>query len=429
MREDNKGGRINRRRFLQATTGAAAALAFVEQTDAIAPHRVGVGKSADAYAATVRAIAACGQWPASSIAGRTVIIKPNLVNTAAATTGTTTDPHVVRAVVDLALAAGAANIKIVEYLNSSDKWKLCGYDIFSDYHSRVSLVPLDEQPLSYVAVPGGMAYQAVYLPSLLIASDVVFISVAKLKTHVNAVVTLTAKNLFGLPPSQPYQKSVIPGRFAMHDRGVGQTIVDLNIARPIHFAVVDGIWGMEGNGPIQGTPVEMNLVFAGQNAIAVDRICVQAMGIPQGRVQHLTYAARKQMGPSSISEIEVVGDAFTPRAFVRASPIPIVEYPKPYPYTIIPGRGDSSTITYWLDAGCFVRVEITQNDDRNPAVKVVRTLQAWAYTTAGRQQIDWDGRDDTGQSLPVGQYVIRVQATYSPRSEGAYATGRIWITE
>jgi uncharacterized protein (DUF362 family) len=73
---------------------------------------VGVGSSGDAYTATQRAVAASGQFPSGAIAGRTVIIKSNLVDYRPASTGTTT--QVVRALVDLALEAGVMSILVAE---------------------------------------------------------------------------------------------------------------------------------------------------------------------------------------------------------------------------------------------------------------------------------------------------------------------------
>ena len=76
------------------------------------------------------------------------------------------------------------------------------------------------------------------------------VSIAKMKTHHWAGATLSMKNLFGVVPSGIYgwPKNVL------HWAGIDESIADLHNAFPNHFAIVDGIVGMEGNGPIQGTP-------------------------------------------------------------------------------------------------------------------------------------------------------------------------------
>lgn len=125
-----------------------------------AAYRVGVGKLADAYAATRRAVEACGEWPAVVMAGRKVVIKPNLVVGMTAETGVTTDPQVVRALVDLALEAEAAQVLIVEDGPHGAKFSACGYDFFDDYDldGRVSLVDLADEPVVLTAVPGGIGH-------------------------------------------------------------------------------------------------------------------------------------------------------------------------------------------------------------------------------------------------------------------------------
>ena len=72
---------------------------------------------------------------------------------------------------------------------------------------------------------------------------------AKMKTHHWVGATLSMKNLFGVVPSGIYgwPKNVL------HWAGIDESIADLHAAFPRHFAIVDGIVGMEGNGPIQGS--------------------------------------------------------------------------------------------------------------------------------------------------------------------------------
>ncbi len=96
-----------------------------------------------------------------------------------------------------------------------------------------------------------------------------------MKTHYLALATLSLKNLFGLPLVSRYHDARPYGRFGMHERGIHQVILDLNSVRSTDFSVVDGIWAMEGNGPLSGSPVRMETVAAGRNAVAVDRVCLQ----------------------------------------------------------------------------------------------------------------------------------------------------------
>jgi len=396
-----------------------------------AAYRVGVGKLVDPYAATRRAIEACGEWPAAAMAGQKVVIKPNLVVDRRAASGITTDPQVVRALVDLALGAGAAQVCIVEGGPQPARFSACGYDFFNDYDpdGRVALVDLTEQPVALVPVPGGgMAYTELYMPELLLNNDVVFISAAKLKTHSHTLATLSMKNLMGLTPAERYRIPPDKWRFEMHHRGISQVIVDLNLVRPIDFAVVDGVVGMEGNGPVQGTPVELDMVVAGRNPVAVDRVCLRATSLPQHSVQHLTHAARKGLGPDDVSDVEVRGDSFTPRPFAWPTDLPpLLEYPKADPSVFAPRVGQQTKVVYGVASPCQTRVEIVLTSELSPEVTLIRTLQDWAGRLAGIETLTWDGRDDAGQVVPPGRYTARVQARYSKDGTVAYATGWVWV--
>ena len=220
---------------------------------------------------------------------------------------------------------------IVETAPSGAHFADCGYSYFDSYdqYGRVRLVDLNVFPMTLAAVPTPLAYEAIYVPSFILHPDVVFISVGKLKVHVETLTTLSTKNLFGLPAVDRYISNPSSGRFAMHDRGINQAIVDVALIRPIDFAVVDGIWGMERTGPVWGDPVRMNTVLAGRNSVAVDRVGMVAMGLSQSQALHLTYAARFGLGPANLDNITVSGDPLESRPFSLEMVSPLIEYPRP----------------------------------------------------------------------------------------------------
>ena len=398
-----------------------------------APYPVGLGHNADPYAATLRAVEASGEWPgAAGIAGRRVVIKPNLVMPMASETGVTTDAEVVRALVDLVLEAGATQVQIVEGgLYGASFWG-CGYDFFNTYDplGRVALVDLRQEPVALTKVPHGMAYHRLYMPELVLGDDVFFISAAKLKTHYHSHATLTVKNLLGLAPVQIYREPPEDEwRWVMHYRGISQVLVDLNLVRPIDFAVVDGVIGMEGEGPVGGTPVEMDMVMAGGNAVAVDRACLWAAMLPQGGVKHLTYASRRGMGPTDMAEVEVLGDPFTPQRFAwPASLPPLLEYPKILPPQFVPRHGQKVKITYRMPFPCRTKVEVLLASELSPEVTVIRTLQDLERRPPGVQVLGWDGRDDDGCVVPPDRYMVRVMANYDQEDPvDIYGTGWVWV--
>jgi uncharacterized protein (DUF362 family) len=156
-----------------------------------------------------------------------------------------------------------------------------------------------------------------------------FISIPKMKHHYSAGTTQSMKNLVGSVPLQFYQMPGNTGtRSALHQEGgeVGyhlpRSICDLNMARPVHLAIIDGIKNaVGGEGPWNPTftPSEYDFLLAGKNPVATDSIATLIMGLDPEAEQfelptglycdnHLWLANSRGMGTNILSEIELVGD-------------------------------------------------------------------------------------------------------------------------
>lgn len=427
---------VTRRGFLQICGGAAALTAAASTGSSLVwpapgPYRVGVGRDLNAYAATARAVAASQDWQALDLVGRKVVIKPNLVMNAPAHYGGSTDPECVRALADLALAGGAAQVWVVECGGGAANFSACGYGPLQGYGGgRVSLVDLQTLARSLFPVPGGLTYDLLWQRDALLAPDVVFVSAAKLKLHLEAHATLAMKNLVGILPIEEYVPRSIWGRWSMHQRGLHQAIVDMNLVRPIDFAVVEGIWGMEGLSPLWGTPVHAQTVLAGANAVAVDRVAVHLMGLTQREVKHLAYASRLGMGPAGLSEIDVRGDALVPIPFTPLVTTPIIEYPRPFPEVFDPAAGQSTCLIGWYGDPCDRTVRVVRAYDDDPTVSTVRELAPKATRDPGFELLRWNGRADDGSLVTPGRYAVHVTASPVNGSDdglppAAYAVG--WV--
>ncbi len=395
------------------------------------PYRVGVGHRDDPYSATLRAVAASGQWPSDSLGGRTVVIKPNLVAPMASESGVTTDGELVRALIDLSLEAGADKVLIVEGGVGGAPFAECGYDGLDTYGGdRTRLVDLNEEPERMVRVPWGSAYGYLYMPECVLGDDVFFVSAAKMKTHTHTMSTLSMKNLVGLCSVARYQTSYSDYRFGLHERGIQQAVLDLSLARPIDFAVVDGVWAMEGAGPVHGQPLRMDMVAAGRNALAVDRVCLETMSIPQQSVLHLHYASQRGLGTADAGSIEVAGDSVEPRAFARPNLLPVVAKPYVFPFFLSVSKGGPLHVLYYASSpgGHEVRVRIIRDSVHRPEVTVVRTLHDWGETAPGLVHTRWDGRDDAGRLVTErGAYGVQVQARYIGGEDVAAMAGTGWF--
>jgi len=112
------------------------------------------------------------------------------------------------------------------------------------------------------------------------------------------------EDFFGLVPGSIYGWP----KNELHQVGIDLSIVELNRIFRRTFAIVDGIVGMEGNGPIQGTPKQVGVLVMGSDLPAVDATCCRIMGIDPLRVEYLQMAADRALGVTEEAHIEQRGE-------------------------------------------------------------------------------------------------------------------------
>ena len=371
--------KLTRRRMLFEVAGGAglvatgcgrAALAAVERGAAARPSRpVSIQKCAsydrkllaERFDKLLDLIGGIG----SLVRGKTVTIKLNLTGEPKWKLGGLPSyrtfhvhPHVVAALCSRLRRDGAKRIVLAEsyFINQAPEKILAdaGWDIgmihsagdhtvtFEDTHNRGKW-----PKYARLNVPwGGYLHPAYDLNQRYEKTDV-FISLAKLKDHANAGVTLTIKNLFGLAPTSLYGNDA-PNERTLSNRGkvlhtgergvpagvpaeldpnsprhwsyrVPRATADLIGARPVDLAILDGIeTNRGGEGPwIKGTePVQPHLLFAGKNALCTDAIAATVMGynpmapdrtFPFPGDNHLNLLAAVGLGTNDPKKIEVRG--------------------------------------------------------------------------------------------------------------------------
>jgi len=142
-----------------------------------------------------------------------------------------------------------------------------------------------------------------YLPRTVLEADFV-VSMPKLKTHHWAGVTLSLKNMFGIVPGSCYGWP----KNALHWAGLTRSILDINSTVRPDFAIVDGIIGMEGNGPLQGVAKPCGLLVAGDDPVAVDATCARIMGLVPERIDYLAHAGLL-LGHLKIENVKQLGES------------------------------------------------------------------------------------------------------------------------
>jgi len=240
------------------------------------------------------------------LAGKRVVLKPNLVEYRREKV-INTDPRVVDAVIQLCKREGAAEIVVAEgpghWRNVQFLVRESGLGDVLEKHG-VRFVDLNhDEPVKMTNLGRLTRLDYLYLTRTVVSSDV-FISLPKLKTHHWAGATLSLKNLFGTLPGICYGWP----KNELHWRGIPNSIVDIACTHTPHFAIVDGIIGMEGDGPLMGSAKPVGALIMGADLVAVDATCCRLMKLPPERVPTLVLAAMKRLGRLKEEEIPQLGE-------------------------------------------------------------------------------------------------------------------------
>ena len=241
------------------------------------------------------------------VRGKRVVIKPNIADFSAERP-IHTDPRLVESLIlqlkklearEIILAEGPPHNRDTEWL-----FRKSGFEALAKRQS-VPLVDLNYDDISPVKCvnPRATLLKELYLPKTILSADVI-ISVAKMKTHRHAGITLSMKNMFGILPGMKYgwPKNIL------HWNGVPLSICEINGTLKTHFSIIDGVVGMEGYGPLLGTARKAGVLVMGDNALAVDATAARVMGIDPARVEYLAMAHKIKLGSLRREDIAVAGE-------------------------------------------------------------------------------------------------------------------------
>ena len=145
--------------------------------------------------------------------------------------------------------------------------------------------------------------------------DAFLISAALMKTHNMVVATMSIKNVvLGAPLSPPPGQNRPWGESDKRKFHVGIRAGNYNMYLAVQrmidnwgVGIVDGFEGMEGNGPVSGTPVPHRIALASTDFLAVDRVGLECMGIDASWPGYLNYAYQRGLGQYDLAKIDVVG--------------------------------------------------------------------------------------------------------------------------
>jgi uncharacterized protein (DUF362 family)/NAD-dependent dihydropyrimidine dehydrogenase PreA subunit len=253
-------------------------------------------------------------------AGRRVLLKPNLLTDRAPDASVTTHPEVVRALIRQFRSAGAtvtvadspANVTKIEQV-----WDRTGFSALCR-EENVELLNLEKAGAEHVSA-GGVT---IPVAKPVLEADLL-VNVPKVKTHVLTTLTGAVKNLYGAVPG--FRKATLHKERHL-PRDFAEVVAALyRIIKP-RLSVADGIVGMDGDGPSNGTPYPLGVLMASPDAAALDIALCGAMGIP---VRNVPYLAA--LGCAGIAEqaIQWVGN--------RPASLPAAKVPRILPLHLVPG--------------------------------------------------------------------------------------------
>ena len=241
------------------------------------------------------------------VTGKRVVLKPNLVEFSRGKV-INTDPRFVDGVIEFFKREGAAEIVVAE---GPGHWRNVQYlvnasglgDVLRKHGVRFVDINHDE-PVKTINLGRTTGLEYLYLSRTVLDADV-FVSLPKLKTHHWAGATLSLKNLFGSLPGICYGWP----KNELHWRGIPNSIVDIALTHMPHLAIVDGIVGMEGDGPLAGTAKPVGAVVMGIDLLAVDATCCRLMKLPPERLPTLRLAELKRVGNLKVESIPQLGES------------------------------------------------------------------------------------------------------------------------
>ncbi|MBS1231795.1 MAG: hypothetical protein H6R35_633 [Bacteroidetes bacterium] len=245
-----------------------------------------------------------------------LVIKPNMVVTNTPLCATHKDA--LRALLEYLKPIYKGQIIIAESsssVNSSDGFKNYGYtDLEKDFNIKFYDLNTKSTGKPYYILDRNLHLDPIQIADIFANPEYYIISISRLKTHNSVVMTGGIKNIGMAAPLNP--GAVNGGKPISYKRNMhsgGSRWLHYNMflmaqsVRP-DFTIIDGVEGMEGNGPINGTPVDHRIAMAGFDAVAIDSMCARLMGIPLENVGYLNYCAAAGIGNMDRDKIEIIGN-------------------------------------------------------------------------------------------------------------------------
>jgi len=244
-----------------------------------------------------------GGMSAFVTAGERVLIKPNLLAAKRPEQAVTTHPAVVQAVAELVREAGGTTLigdspgiggfqRVAQKSGITAAAEACG----------AVLVEFTET----VELPATGIFRRIHLARAYLDADKI-INLPKLKTHEMMTMTCAVKNLFGAVVGT--EKAAWHLKAGTSRELFSKLLLEIYLLKKPALNIVDAVVAMEGNGPGSGDPVQLGVLIAGVNPVAVDVVAGRLAGIAPDLLPVEREAERMQLPGSRLEGITVCGPA------------------------------------------------------------------------------------------------------------------------
>jgi uncharacterized protein (DUF362 family)/Pyruvate/2-oxoacid:ferredoxin oxidoreductase delta subunit len=290
--------------------------------------------------------------------GDKVLLKPNLLMSAAPGDAIVTHPAFVEAVASLVIDAGGHPF-IGDSPPLGNLNRVLSKSGYEPFMTRLGIKPMpfvEKRPLECA---DGRLFRRIDLAAEVFEFDAV-INLAKLKTHTQMVLTMAVKNLFGtVIGTDKASWHLRAGR----DFDTFATIL-VQIYEKVRPAVsiVDGILGMEGNGPNNGTPRQIGIIGASTDAVALDSVLCRLLGFNIEHVRTCVIARNMGIGATETDQIEQTGD--------RLDGFPLRDFKAPKSATMAWNMSPHNPLRKFLENYLITRPDIDTGTCRNCGVCV-----------------------------------------------------------
>ncbi len=256
--------------------------------------------------AVARAVELLGGIDRFVKAGSRVLLKPNLLSASSPEKHITTHPEVVRAVATMVADAGG-----IPFIGDSPAVqalaRVAEKTGMAAIAQELGIKVVELSSPRGVSPAEGSTFKRIDIASQVLDADVV-INIPKLKTHSQMLLTLGVKNLFGTVVGQQKGEWHF---MAGVDRDIfASLLLDIYLIVKPAVTIIDGIWGMEGNGPANGDARRLNLIAAAEDAVALDVSVCHLLGAPLSWFAFYRMARKRGIGQTDLKRITFMGETF-----------------------------------------------------------------------------------------------------------------------